>query len=183
MSGKNIIITYHLHPTIRSCQTQFKLPSKTNYSENSAQNVKKVKMTRVIWGRACVRLIFIFGIFSTRLLLLITRILRTVWLKKCLTMLKKTEGMAEWGLDYNSTSRLLWEMSTKLWENLPKFIWHPTNIWVFSGTKPGPGGFPCQDTPALRFPSNPASSTGRLGCLTDRQSRGGPMGLPHLETQ
>ena len=43
MSGKNIIITYHLHPTIRSCQTQFKLPSKTNYSENSAQNVKKSK--------------------------------------------------------------------------------------------------------------------------------------------
>ena len=48
---------------------------------------------------------------------IITRILRTVWLKKCLTMFKKTEGMAEWGLDYNSTSRLLWEMSTKLREN------------------------------------------------------------------
>ena len=114
---------------------------------------------------------------------IITRILRTVWLKKCLTMFKKTEGMAEWGLDYNSTSRLLWEMSTKLWENLPKFIWQTTNIWVSFGTKPGPGGFPCQYTPALRFPSNPAKSKGRLGCLTDRQGRGGPMDLPHLKTQ
>ena len=122
---------------------------------------------------------------STRLLLLIPRILRTVWLNKCLTRFKEAEGMAKWGLDYNSTSRLLWEMSTKIKGELiiPKFIWHHTNIWVSSGTKQKPGELRCQGTRALRFPGNPAPSTDKLYCRIDRQSRGGQPGLPHLKTQ
>ena len=66
---------------------------------------------------------------------------------------------------------------------IPKFIWHHTNIWVFSGTKCRPGELRCQGTPALRFPDNPTSSTGRLCCRIDRQSQAGPLRLPHLETQ